>query len=663
VPENFSNRYQTALSAGVAAGDLTGGVTSVTGIPARPFRAIISSEGANTDEIVLVTGLSGTTLTWTRAAEAIAGSQVASAHGVGATLTAIWTAKGTRSLSAGTTFHGDGTDQTAAINAQLALGGVVELTGAHPISASLVMPSNTTLILNNAALTLATGVSDVIIRNSDLTNGNTNVHILGRGRASIDGNPLNQNHAVSPVYKRLGILFVKVTNYSMGGFTIGPTNWTAIGIAASSSGAHNDITFAQGNEVLNQAGFEVVSGHDLSFKRIRGSTYDDSVYLGSFTSFAWATDSTWRGDVYNIRIEDVEVDCHDYRPLRFCCGDGYKIHNVTVDGFTSLSTSSAHLVQFLGDTYPAVPPTVSDFRDIAIRGLKGSAFNSPGGVIAIQSNLANITVDGVTVDYQWWALVGMTGAWTVQDLAVSNVNIVSVPRSGHGTLIESTTGTLTRVTIDGVAVLQANKIMDTNVTTDLTLRNVAIGTLSSTDYTFAGANTRLRRSNVTSATPPSFLSDITAPAASLPSIVSKKLRNSGNLTINGTNWTTLDSGLDMVLNARAGQWIEVGMSVRWGNEAVDGMLDVFTMVSGSPVNSVTTNAALSNTAFGNSSWRSADATTGIGGGTMPYLLVAGDISAGTVTLRAYARTGTAANKTIFAVDPRLPLILFARVLG
>lgn len=92
MPENFANRYQTALAAGVTSGAATGTVTSVTGVPATPFRAIISSEGANTDEIVLVTLVAGTTLTWTRAAEAVAGVQVASAHGIGATFTAVVTA-------------------------------------------------------------------------------------------------------------------------------------------------------------------------------------------------------------------------------------------------------------------------------------------------------------------------------------------------------------------------------------------------------------------------------------------------------------------------------------------------------------------------------------------------------------------------------------------
>jgi uncharacterized OB-fold protein len=99
--ENFANKYQTTLAAGVTSGALTGSVASVTGVPTVPFRAIISAEGANTDEIVLVTGRASSVLTWTRAAEAVAGVQVASAHGIGATFTAVVTAVGLANLGGG----------------------------------------------------------------------------------------------------------------------------------------------------------------------------------------------------------------------------------------------------------------------------------------------------------------------------------------------------------------------------------------------------------------------------------------------------------------------------------------------------------------------------------------------------------------------------------
>lgn len=92
--EFYANKYQTTLSASLTSIATTCTVTSVVGIPARPFRMFISAEGANTNEIVLVTGLAGSTLTITRAAEAVAGVSAASAHASGAVVAAVLTAAG-----------------------------------------------------------------------------------------------------------------------------------------------------------------------------------------------------------------------------------------------------------------------------------------------------------------------------------------------------------------------------------------------------------------------------------------------------------------------------------------------------------------------------------------------------------------------------------------
>lgn len=119
MPENFANSYQTRLIGGISAADLTGTVASTGGVPALPFRAIISAEGANTAEIVLVTSRVAADLTWTRAAEPIAGVQVASAHASGATFTAIVTAAQVARMNFGNydvTRYGASPSATGAVN-------------------------------------------------------------------------------------------------------------------------------------------------------------------------------------------------------------------------------------------------------------------------------------------------------------------------------------------------------------------------------------------------------------------------------------------------------------------------------------------------------------------------------------------------------------------
>jgi hypothetical protein len=99
--EQFTNGAQTTLNGAInnSVGSLT--VTSAAGFPTSgDFRIIIAAEGGNKDEILLVTGVSGTTFTVTRAYEAIAdGTQVAQSHSNGATLAHVLTAGSLRAAA------------------------------------------------------------------------------------------------------------------------------------------------------------------------------------------------------------------------------------------------------------------------------------------------------------------------------------------------------------------------------------------------------------------------------------------------------------------------------------------------------------------------------------------------------------------------------------
>ena len=81
--EQFANLAQTSLDGAIGAGDLTLVVTSASLFPASPqFRIRID------DELMIVTGVSGTTFTVTRAAE----STSAASHANGALTTCVLTA-------------------------------------------------------------------------------------------------------------------------------------------------------------------------------------------------------------------------------------------------------------------------------------------------------------------------------------------------------------------------------------------------------------------------------------------------------------------------------------------------------------------------------------------------------------------------------------------
>jgi predicted GH43/DUF377 family glycosyl hydrolase len=139
-------------------------------------------------------------------------------------------------------------------------------------------------------------------------------------------------------------------------------------------------------------------------------------------------------------------------------------------------------------------------------------------------------------------------------------------------------------------------------------------------------------------------------------------RTSGDITVNSTTFVNVDTGTDLVLAASAGDVIECAMNVKV-KKSFDGstyaVFDFHTIVGGSPVNSVTSEAtAGTGLASSMAGWASGNVgNDGVApypfsaAGSKRYTLQAGDISGGTVTLRLRAFTG--AECTVRATDPML----------
>lgn len=140
-------------------------------------------------------------------------------------------------------------------------------------------------------------------------------------------------------------------------------------------------------------------------------------------------------------------------------------------------------------------------------------------------------------------------------------------------------------------------------------------------------------------------------------------RTAGSLTLNQTAVTDVDTGLDLVLDAAAGDIIEVGISALLSNVAQTVCFDFYTVVGGSPVNPVGPGLSAGLTGVGGvQGWytgNGAAVDTAVSG-MHPRTLVSGDISGGQVRLRLrYAKTTTTA-RTLYAVTNN-PLTVFAKV--
>jgi hypothetical protein len=127
-------------------------------------------------------------------------------------------------------------------------------------------------------------------------------------------------------------------------------------------------------------------------------------------------------------------------------------------------------------------------------------------------------------------------------------------------------------------------------------------------------------------------------------------RTSGNITLNSTGWANVDTGLDLTLNAASGDVVEVAISANIQNQAVEAYFDVVTVVAGSPVNSFGRDNSPANppTSYGIMGWLCGPSVAARLTGGFFRTLAAGDISAGTVTLRLRYATQTATNRTLDA---------------
>lgn len=138
-------------------------------------------------------------------------------------------------------------------------------------------------------------------------------------------------------------------------------------------------------------------------------------------------------------------------------------------------------------------------------------------------------------------------------------------------------------------------------------------------------------------------------------------RTSGNITYALATWGNFDTALDLVLTGQVGDSIEVGANGFVSNEAVNGNLDVATIVSASVVNTFSAQGveAIND---GIMSWLGiASVLSKISGGAL-YTLQSGDLSGGAVSLRLRVKCATAVTKTWSATTTQ-PFQWWAKNLG
>lgn len=144
--------------------------------------------------------------------------------------------------------------------------------------------------------------------------------------------------------------------------------------------------------------------------------------------------------------------------------------------------------------------------------------------------------------------------------------------------------------------------------------------------------------------------------------IDRKTRTTGHITLNTVGPTDVDTGLDLTLDAAAGDVVEYGISGLVSAAAQFVAFDVYTIVGGVPVNSI--GPGLGGGTFtpgGVQAWYCTSVASEINlSGTHPRVLVGGDIANSTVTLRLrYIKLNTTARVLYANADN--PLTVFAQV--
>lgn len=240
-----------------------------------------------------------------------------------------WGSIGPKSTAAenyGALSTATGAVNVAAINAALALGGVVTLNtpGTYTIGKSstvtrastntydlcLVIPSNTSFVVGpQVTLKLAAGLNNpCLLQNSNLAGGNTNISITG---GIWDGNCANTTRTDGTDFCCIHIWLQNITDLKLRDMTVVNPNAWGIGIAACTRVRTDNTRFEYTtlSSGLNQGGFQFEGpNNDVIVRDTFGNTYDDLVAFVTEATSLYTNTMAGYGPALNILVDGVIAD-------------------------------------------------------------------------------------------------------------------------------------------------------------------------------------------------------------------------------------------------------------------------------------------------------------------------------------------------------------------
>lgn len=310
------------------------------------------------------------------------------------------------------------------------------VSGAWEIAQAVRLPSNFTLILQDCHLRMADGCYSNMFVNEHhdteigrtIDGRDTNISIIGRGEAILDGGKYNglseKNHSkdgLPPIWKNNLLLFTNVDGFKVSDIACRNQRWWALNFVYCSNGCLENIDFCacdigideNGNEyhglirekydevlVKNADGIDLRQGcHDIKIENITGFTEDDTIALTGLNGSVEKSFSVegLSSDICNVEIKNVSsaAFCSNVRLLNQV---DVKLHDILIDGVYDTSGNSPHMNHGryairVGDThlYGTRHATKDETYNITIRNVRGGG----EAVIALAGDMKNVAMYGI----------------------------------------------------------------------------------------------------------------------------------------------------------------------------------------------------------------------------------------------------------------------------
>lgn len=239
------------------------------------------------------------------------------------------------------------------------------------IDRTIVLPSDITIILDNAYLIMAEGVMCRMFENSNaqLPIGKTlegeqkNINIIGIGKAVLDGgihNGLTERNSgkdgMPNIHNNVTVYLHNVRDFRIENLTVRNQRWWGLEMIFSRYGQVRNIHFEieyRDDYWKNQDGVDIRIGcNNILVENITGETGDDVVALTALNPDFKAVDGK-DCDIHDIVIRNIRAFCNECAIVRLLNHHGRKLYNIAIDGVVDTSvpkeTAKVQKVVRIGD--------------------------------------------------------------------------------------------------------------------------------------------------------------------------------------------------------------------------------------------------------------------------------------------------------------------------